>query len=195
MTWVMAALIDILVADVAAHARAARQPYRPLPPPEGRRRRRRDLPRVVCAPGVTVDAATRRAAVAWAKSQGLDVVDLVPRDLPAIEAMSLAQVCDLAQYRRDRLAPGRTAGHAILVTADVAERAGLGAEDPADEVAFVELVDSVAAPLRRRPRRLRGRARRRAGPAPSTSAAAARCCARSWARRRRWPWRPAAASG
>jgi SAM-dependent methyltransferase len=139
MTWVMAALILILVAD-ALRMRgrlgslvATPASGEPAPP---------DL-RIVCAPGVTVDDATRRAAAAWARDQGLDVVDLVPRDLPAIRAMSLAQISDLARYRRDRLAPGRTAGHAILIGAAVAERAGLGAGDPADEVAFVRLAEKL----------------------------------------------------
>jgi len=134
MTWVMAALILLLVAD-AFRMRGRLGSLTEAPPAD------EPAPsdvRVVCAPGVTVDDATRRAAAAWARGQGLDVVDLVPRDLPAIRAMSLAQICDLARYRRDRLAPGRTAGHAILTTDDVADRAGLGPGDPPDEVAFTE---------------------------------------------------------
>jgi len=97
---------------------------------------------VVVAPGVTIDVATRVAAIAFARERRLDVVDLIPRDLTAIRAMSLAQVVDPARYRRNRLATGRTAGHAILVSADVARRAELGdgpTITPGDEVAFVEI--------------------------------------------------------
>ena len=47
---------------------------------------------VVAAPGVTVDEATRRAASAYARAHGVELLDLIPRDLPAIRSMSLLQV-------------------------------------------------------------------------------------------------------
>jgi len=81
--------------------------------------------RFITAPGVALDDATQRAASAWARANGLELVDIVPIDLPAIRAMSLVQVVDPLRYRRDRLAAGRTAGHAMLVSASVAERAQL----------------------------------------------------------------------
>ncbi len=93
--------------------------------------------RIIAAPGVIVDPATLRAASAWAAKEQLAVVDLVPRDLPAIRAMSLLQLVDPKTYRGDRLGAGRTAGHALLVTADVAKRAELA--EPADEVELVRL--------------------------------------------------------
>lgn len=93
--------------------------------------------RFITAPGVTLDDATRRAASAHATAAGLEVLDLIPGDLPSIPAMSLAQLVDPAPYRKDRLAVGRTAGHAVLVAADVAERAKVA--EPADEIAFLRL--------------------------------------------------------
>ncbi|HEY4245020.1 MAG TPA: class I SAM-dependent methyltransferase [Kofleriaceae bacterium] len=93
--------------------------------------------RVIARPGVTVSDETRRAAIAYARAQGLGVVDLVPRDLPAIAAMSFAQLVEPATYRKDRFGPGRTADHALVVSTDVAERARV--EDPVDELAFVHL--------------------------------------------------------
>lgn len=93
--------------------------------------------RFVVAPGVVLDDATRSAASAWARAQSLDVVDLIPRDLPALRALALAQLADPASYRADRIGPGRTAGHAMLVSAAVAERAGVPAE-PRDEVEVVD---------------------------------------------------------
>jgi SAM-dependent methyltransferase len=139
MTWVLVALVVLYLADV------------------GRMRRRLSalsvLPatadaepaaehRFIVAPGVTLADATRRAASAFARERRLELVDLVPRDLPAIRAMSLAQLVDPARFRSYRLATGRTAGHAILVSADVARRAELGDAEPiapADEVAFYRL--------------------------------------------------------
>jgi SAM-dependent methyltransferase len=93
--------------------------------------------RVIAAPGVTIDPATARAAASYLAQHQVDVVDLVPPDLSAIRAMSLVQLADPAKYRSDRLGPGRTVGHAIAVTADIAARAQI--REPADDVAFVEL--------------------------------------------------------
>jgi|JI10StandDraft_1071094.scaffolds.fasta_scaffold02084_4 SAM-dependent methyltransferase len=93
--------------------------------------------RFFTAPGVTLDDATRRAASAHAVANGLEVVDIIPGDLPTIAALSISQLVDPATYRKDRLAVGRTAGHALLCTADVAERAQ--AEAPADEIQFLRL--------------------------------------------------------
>jgi SAM-dependent methyltransferase len=97
----------------------------------------------ILAPGVAIDATARLDAIAFAVAHDLDLVDLVPRALPAIRAMSLAQVIDPAKFRRDRIAAGRTAAHALLVTADVARRAQLGDGTtdvhPRDEIAFMEL--------------------------------------------------------
>src|SRR6185436_8146911 len=67
---------------------------------------------LVLAPGAVVDDATHRAASAFARANQLDVLDLVPADLPAIRAMTLLQLVDPPKYRADRLGPGRTAGHA-----------------------------------------------------------------------------------
>jgi SAM-dependent methyltransferase len=91
--------------------------------------------RFIVAPGVTLDDATKRAASAWARESGLDLVDVVPVDLPAVRAMSLVQIVDPLRYRRDRLAAGRTAGHAMLVSTDVIARAKL--TEPTDIVDFV----------------------------------------------------------
>lgn len=118
---------------------------------------------IIPAPGVTVDPATTRAAAAYARTHQLDVLDLVPRDLPAIRAMTLAQLVDPPRYRRDRLGPGRTAGHALLISDDVAARAQV--TPPSDDVAFTTLAarlkhfgraDVVIAPAERaRPQDLR----------------------------------------
>jgi SAM-dependent methyltransferase len=139
MTWVLAALIAVYLAD-AWRMRTRLSALSVLPPDA-------DGPaaadhRFIVAPGVTLAAPTMRAASAFARDKGLVLVDLVPRDLPAVQAMSLAQLVDPRKFRRYRLATGRSAGHAILVTADVAQRAGLGDADPiapADQVAFYTL--------------------------------------------------------
>ena len=81
---------------------------------------------VVHPPAVTVDADTRAAAVAHALVEGLDVVDLVPGDLPRDQALDLARTVDTRSYRRSPLAPGRGAVHALLVRRGVFDQAGAG---------------------------------------------------------------------
>jgi SAM-dependent methyltransferase len=93
----------------------------------------------VLAPGVALDAKTRRAASAHARANGLEVLDLVPGDLPAQRLLALAQLVDAGRYRQQRFAAGATAGHAILATSDVLARAGLAGAAPADPVAFLRL--------------------------------------------------------
>lgn len=91
--------------------------------------------RFLTAEGVAVDEATRRAASAHARREGLEVVDLVPADLPTEEALELAALVDPATFRAARLAPGRGAFRALLATADVLDRAEIDAVDDLDPVA------------------------------------------------------------
>lgn len=134
MIWILVPLIVLMVLDIGRmRGRLGSLPVLPASDEPASAEHR-----FVCGPGVTLDDATRRAASAWARAEQLDVVDLVPRDLPTIGALSLAQLVDPAKLRRDRFAIGRTAGHALLVSTGVAARSGL-AGDPADEIAFLEL--------------------------------------------------------
>jgi SAM-dependent methyltransferase len=94
--------------------------------------------RFLVAKGVTVDDATRRAASAHARAHGLGVLDLVPGDLGAMRAWGLLQLLDPESYRKDRLGRGISAGQAILVTADVLDRAGMTDAPPANAVAFAK---------------------------------------------------------
>ena len=93
--------------------------------------------RVFAAPGVDVKAETVRAAAAYARTHQLALLDLIPRNLGAMRALAFAQLVDPAIYRDDRIGPGRTAGHAILVAEDVIERSR--AKPPADDVELAKL--------------------------------------------------------
>jgi SAM-dependent methyltransferase len=77
------------------------------------------------APGVSLDDAGRRAASAWAAAEELDALDLWPADLPASRLLALGGVIDPTRYRSLRLAWGMTAGHALLVSQELAERSGI----------------------------------------------------------------------
>jgi SAM-dependent methyltransferase len=94
----------------------------------------------VVAPGVVLDESVKRAASAFARAHGLDVLDLIPRDLPAPDAFGLLQCVDFATFRAERLARPLSAGEAMLVHKDVAQRARLAADpSPPDAVAFSRL--------------------------------------------------------
>ncbi len=101
---------------------------------------------MVTLPGVAVDAATRRAAAAFADAEGLDVVDLVPGDLPRDQALDLARVLDTTTFRSAPLAPGLGALHAVAVRRDLWERVEAAAAraapvaEVADPAAFVALM-------------------------------------------------------
>jgi SAM-dependent methyltransferase len=97
--------------------------------------------RLVAATGVAVDEATRRDATAYAADHGLDVLDLVPADLPIERCLSTLRLVDPSTYRRDRLIEGRGANQAVLVSEELLERAGIVAGDelaPADMLRLSE---------------------------------------------------------
>jgi SAM-dependent methyltransferase len=95
---------------------------------------------LVTAEGVTVDDLTLRAAVRYARFHDLDVVDLIPGDLPVAALLELARLVNPRTYRNDRLHGGRTAGHATLVRTELAERIGLERTGDLDPVEHVELI-------------------------------------------------------
>ncbi|HET9990936.1 MAG TPA: hypothetical protein VFQ65_20535, partial [Kofleriaceae bacterium] len=112
--------------------------------------------RAIAAPGIELQPETIRAAAAYARTHELALLDLVPRNLGAMRALGFAQLVDPVDYRADKLGPGRTAGHAILVEDAVFERAG--AAVPTDDEAFAKLAsrikhygrsDAAIAPLER----------------------------------------------
>ncbi|HEY1703511.1 MAG TPA: class I SAM-dependent methyltransferase [Trebonia sp.] len=100
-------------------------------------------PLFLLARGVEPDGATRRAAAGFACAQDLDLLELVPADLPATAARDLLRAVDPRAYRNDRLAPGRSAGAALLASPRVAERAETGSADgldPADVIAAARAI-------------------------------------------------------
>ncbi len=62
---------------------------------------------VVPATGVVVDDVTRREAIAHARAEGIEVLDLVPGDLPRDQALDLARLVDTTTYRGAVFAAGR----------------------------------------------------------------------------------------
>ncbi len=75
-------------------------------------------------PGVTVDDATRRAAVAHADEHGLDVIDLLPGEVHGDSLMELISRSH-ADGGGNRLQVGPIAGFAILVRKSLVEKSEL----------------------------------------------------------------------
>jgi SAM-dependent methyltransferase len=94
------------------------------------------------------DDATRRDAAAYARAEGLDMLELVPADLPPTAARDLLRAVDPRRYRADRLTPGRGAGAALLVAARAALPPGDALEpaaardelDPADAIGCIQRI-------------------------------------------------------
>ncbi|MCU1379062.1 MAG: methyltransferase type 12 [Acidimicrobiales bacterium] len=96
------------------------------------------------AAGVEVDEATVAAAVTHAEARGLEVLDLVPGDLPVAQVLELAGAVDTTRYRADRFATGAGAGQATLIRRPVLERIGPPGLGPdlsnLDPVAYASLL-------------------------------------------------------
>ena len=95
--------------------------------------------RLIATSGATVDDATRNAAVAFCRSEALELLDLIPADLPALEALAMAQLVEPATYRSNRVARGHTAGYAMVASRTLMERAGVSIGTVEDPIAFSEL--------------------------------------------------------
>jgi SAM-dependent methyltransferase len=78
------------------------------------------------ARGMTLDTATRRAAAALAGSEELDLLELIPADLPVTTARDLLRRVDPQAYHGDRLALGYGAGTVVMADQAMAWRAAAG---------------------------------------------------------------------
>ncbi len=89
---------------------------------------------VVHVAGGAPDAAAMRAAAAYLRSHDLDAVDLVPADLPTEELIDLLRLSDRRVLRTNPIAQAHGAGQAVVLTPDLAARAGIaaGAADPVE---------------------------------------------------------------
>ncbi|MGH8901028.1 MAG: class I SAM-dependent methyltransferase [Egibacteraceae bacterium] len=118
---VQAAVLAGLVVDTAKLRRrvAGLRVLADCPPPADHRYQ------VLTADGVRIDAGCLSAARAHTHAEGLAALDLVPRDLPAAQALDLLREVDPAAYRTDRLAAGRGACHAVLADDRLLRAAGI----------------------------------------------------------------------
>ncbi|HEY3141777.1 MAG TPA: class I SAM-dependent methyltransferase [Acidimicrobiales bacterium] len=93
---------------------------------------------VLVAAGVEVDDDTMRAAVRYARANDLDVLDLVPGDLPLERLHELIRLVEPGTYRDDRLVGGRGACQATLVRTGLLDQLALARNRTLDPVQYVE---------------------------------------------------------
>jgi SAM-dependent methyltransferase len=92
------------------------------------------------AGGVGLTDAARRTASAHARREGLDVLDLIPADLPAERMLDVVRMVDSRRFRSSRFAPGRGANQAVLADRSLLDRAGIEERDdyrPAELAAVI----------------------------------------------------------
>jgi hypothetical protein len=81
--------------------------------------------RLITADGTAIDESRKRASCHCAYTCDLDLLDLVPEDLPAEKLLALMQRYNPARYRANRIAGAASAGHALLISETIANRAGI----------------------------------------------------------------------
>jgi SAM-dependent methyltransferase len=97
------------------------------------------LYRFITAEGAAIEESRKRAASHCAGICDLDVLDLVPADLPAEKLLALMQLYNPGRYRANRIGGAVSAGHALLIAEAVANRAGIGEDRAVSEDAFFTL--------------------------------------------------------
>jgi SAM-dependent methyltransferase len=134
MNWLLIGLTVIFVLD-ALRLRARISALQVLPEHEP-------------LPGTTGDSSfmARKAAelphdllqraCAYRRAQQLDLLDLMPGKLGSLRVLALASLVDPRSYRRDRLAAGHTAGHLLVLSNALRERADIPTRWGADSTAF-----------------------------------------------------------
>ena len=92
------------------------------------------------ASGIDIDEPTLDEASRYARTHGLDVLDLVPADLVAERALDLLRQVQPSTYATNPLAPGRGPGQATVVHRTVLARAGLSGGDRLDPATYVRTI-------------------------------------------------------
>jgi SAM-dependent methyltransferase len=142
-SWLGLALAVLFVVDgLKLRRRLAALPLlRPATPVEGPPLE--DTHVLLLAPGVELEATDRMAAIAFAQTHRLDALDLVPGRWGAFRAMAFAQVVDPTVYRTQPLAPGFTAGHALVVSRVLLARTGISEQPPESGLAFLRVAQKL----------------------------------------------------
>jgi SAM-dependent methyltransferase len=95
--------------------------------------------RLITAGGAALDESYKQSACHCASISDLDLLDLVPADLPAEKLLALMQMYNPAHYQNNRIAGAASAGNALLISEAVANRAGINQDRAVPEDEFFKL--------------------------------------------------------
>jgi SAM-dependent methyltransferase len=106
--------------------------------------------RFTITPGIRLDESARTAASAYAAQEDLDLLDLIPPDMPPLLLLAWLQFVDPKTYRSNRVAAGVTTGYALLESEPLLERARVEYRPVCDSAEFQKLAQKLKrfAPLR-----------------------------------------------
>jgi SAM-dependent methyltransferase len=93
--------------------------------------------------GVLLSDSVKLGASHYALEHNLDMLDLIPADLPAEEVLSLIQMYDPRAYRTKRIGRALSAGQAMLLAKNNALRAGISTDTAVDQKSFCKLSQHV----------------------------------------------------
>ena len=91
---------------------------------------------VLLAEGAAVDESAIRDASHCARAYDLDLLDLIPYDLPAEELLAVMQMYNPARYRKNRIAAAVSAGHTLIVADHIGARSGFQGHQQVSASAF-----------------------------------------------------------
>lgn len=89
-------------------------------------RERENVAIALVGPGVHMPREIRNQASQWMEVERLDALDLIPDRLSTLQMMSLAIVLDGETFAQSPFARGRSALHALMLSPELAARAGFG---------------------------------------------------------------------
>lgn len=111
----------------------------------------RALPSIAEVPGeagivmsledVEIDPVIREAATVHAHAAKVEILDLVPGDLPTLDALEIVRNLERVGEVPDKMARPNSARHAFLVTPELATRAGVESEVPRDTAALIVMAE------------------------------------------------------
>jgi hypothetical protein len=139
MSYLALVLILVVVLDTI-HLRSRARRLRVLPSTTGGETQ----PGIVISvEDVAIDPGVAEAATAYAAARKVEMVDLVPADLPVFDALEIVRHHDsLARVPAGNRQPP-SARHAFLVTPEVAARAGVGSGVFLDTASLIGMADRI----------------------------------------------------
>ena len=99
---------------------------------------------VISLEDVEIDPVIRKAATVHAYATKVEILDLVPGDLPTFDALEIVRNLEGVGEVPDTMSRPKSARHAFLVTPELATRAGVESEVPRDTAALIAMAERLS---------------------------------------------------